>query len=36
MQGADMALLVTEPTLFGLHDLLAVQVARDVLGCPPW
>ncbi|HHX42713.1 MAG TPA: P-loop NTPase [Chloroflexi bacterium] len=35
LQGADMALLVTEPTLFGLHDLrLAVQVARDVLGLP--
>ena len=35
MHGADVALLVTEPTLFGLHDLkLAVQVARDVLGLP--
>lgn len=35
MQGADVALLVTEPTLFGLHDLkLAMQVARDVLGLP--
>lgn len=35
MEGADVALLVTEPTLFGLHDLkLAVQVARDVLRLP--
>jgi MinD superfamily P-loop ATPase len=33
MRGADFALLVTEPTPFGLHDLrLAVQVARDELG----
>jgi MinD superfamily P-loop ATPase len=35
MRGADFALLVTEPTPFGLHDLrLAVQVARDELGIP--
>jgi len=33
LSDADLALLVTEPTPFGLHDLkLAVQVARDVLG----
>jgi MinD superfamily P-loop ATPase len=33
LRGADVALLVTEPTPFGLHDLrLAVVVARDVLG----
>ncbi|MGC8838686.1 MAG: ATP-binding protein [Anaerolineae bacterium] len=33
MRGADFALMVTEPTPFGLHDLrLAVQVARDELG----
>ncbi len=32
---ADVALLVTEPTPFGLHDLqLAVNLARDVLGKP--
>lgn len=35
LRGADVALLVTEPTPFGLHDLqMAVQVARDVLGKP--
>jgi len=35
MRGADLVLLVTEPTPFGLHDLrLAVQVARDELGLP--
>ena len=35
MQGADVVLMVTEPTPFGLHDLrLAVQVARDELGIP--
>jgi MinD superfamily P-loop ATPase len=35
MRGADFALLVTEPTPFGLHDLrLAVEVARDELGIP--
>ena len=35
MRGADAALLVTEPTPFGLHDLrVAVQVARDELGLP--
>jgi len=35
MRGTDMALMVTEPTPFGLHDLrLAVQVARDELGLP--
>jgi MinD superfamily P-loop ATPase len=33
LRGANLALLVTEPTPFGLHDLkLAVEVARDVLG----
>jgi len=35
LQGADVALMVTEPTPFGLHDLrLAVQVARDELHLP--
>jgi MinD superfamily P-loop ATPase len=35
MMGADVVLLVTEPTPFGLHDLrMAVQVARDELGLP--
>ncbi|MFO7689118.1 MAG: hypothetical protein R6W83_00950 [Cryobacterium sp.] len=35
VRGADLVLLVTEPTPFGLHDLcLAVQVARDELGLP--
>jgi len=35
MRGADMVIMVTEPTPFGLHDLrLAVQVARDELGLP--
>lgn len=35
LRGADVALLVTEPTPFGLHDLqLAVAVARDALGLP--
>jgi MinD superfamily P-loop ATPase len=35
LEGADVALLVTEPTTFGLHDLqLAVEVARDELGLP--
>ncbi len=35
MRGADVVLLVTEPTPFGLHDLrVAVQVARDELGLP--
>jgi MinD superfamily P-loop ATPase len=34
MRGADLVLLVTEPTPFGLHDLrLAVQVAQE-LGLP--
>jgi len=33
--GADAALMVTEPTPSGLHDLrLAVEVARDELGPP--
>jgi MinD superfamily P-loop ATPase len=33
MREADLALMVTEPTPFGLHDLrLAVEVARDELG----
>jgi MinD superfamily P-loop ATPase len=35
MQGADVVLLVTEPTPFGLHDLKqAVKVARDEMGLP--
>lgn len=35
MHGADVVLLVTEPTPFGLHDLrMAVAVARDELGLP--
>jgi len=35
LRGADVALMVTEPTPFGLHDLrLAVEVARDELGLP--
>ncbi len=35
LQGSDFALLVTEPTPFGLHDLkLAVELARDELGLP--
>lgn len=35
MRGADVVLLVTEPTPFGLHDLrLAAEVARDELGLP--
>lgn len=35
LRGADIALLVTEPTPFGLHDLrLAVEVARDALHLP--
>ena len=35
LRGADVALLVTEPTPFGLHDLqLAVQLARGELGLP--
>jgi MinD superfamily P-loop ATPase len=35
MRGADYALLVTEPTPFGLHDLrLTVEVARDELRLP--
>jgi MinD superfamily P-loop ATPase len=35
MRGADLALMVTEPTPFGLHDLrLAVEVARGELGLP--
>jgi MinD superfamily P-loop ATPase len=35
MREADVALMVTEPTPFGLHDLrLAVEVARDELGLP--
>lgn len=35
LRDADVALLVTEPTPFGLHDLrMAVNVARDVLGLP--
>lgn len=35
LREADVALLVTEPTPFGLHDLrLAVNLARDVLHVP--
>jgi MinD superfamily P-loop ATPase len=35
MRGADLVLMVTEPTPFGLHDLrLAVEVARDELALP--
>ena len=35
LRGADYALLVTEPTPFGLHDLrMAVDVARGELGLP--
>jgi len=35
MRGADLVLMVTEPTPFGLHDLrLAVEVAREELGLP--
>ena len=35
VRGADVALLVTEPTPFGLHDLeQAVAVVRDALGIP--
>ncbi len=35
LRDADVALLVTEPTPFGLHDLrLAVQLARGELGLP--
>jgi len=35
LRGSDVALLVTEPTPFGLHDLdLAVRLARDELGLP--
>jgi len=35
MRGADMVLMVTEPTPFGLHDLrIAVEVARDELKLP--
>jgi len=35
LRGSDYALMVTEPTPFGLHDLaLAIEVARDVLGIP--
>ncbi len=35
LRGADVALMVTEPTPFGLHDLqVAVEVARGGLGLP--
>ena len=35
LRGSDHALLVTEPTPFGLHDLeIAVEIARDALGLP--
>ena len=35
LRGSDYALLITEPTPFGLHDLvIAVETARDELGLP--
>lgn len=35
LRGSDYALMVTEPTPFGLHDLkLAIEVAQDELGLP--
>ncbi len=35
LRGCDFALLVTEPTPFGLHDLeLALKVGREALGMP--
>lgn len=35
LRGSDYALMVTEPTPFGLHDLeIAVEVARQELGLP--
>jgi len=35
LRGSDLALLITEPTPFGLHDLeIAVQIARDELQLP--
>ena len=35
VRGADFALMVTEPTPFGLHDLrIAVEVIRDELHIP--
>lgn len=35
LKGADFALMVTEPTPFGLHDLrMAIDVARHELGIP--
>jgi MinD superfamily P-loop ATPase len=35
LREADLALMVTEPTPFGLHDLrMAVEVARGELGLP--
>ena len=35
LEDSDFALLVTEPTPFGLHDLkLAVELARDEMGLP--
>ena len=35
VKGADVAVLVTEPTPYGLHDLeQAVEVVRDALGIP--
>lgn len=35
LRGSDYAVLVTEPTPFGLHDLVvAVELARDELGLP--
>ncbi len=35
LRGADFALLVTEPTPFGLHDLkLVVQLAKEEMGLP--
>ena len=36
LQGADLLLLVTEPTAFGLHDLeLMVELGRGLSACRP-
>jgi MinD superfamily P-loop ATPase len=35
VRGADVVILVTEPTPYGLHDLeLSVEVVRDAMGLP--
>ena len=34
MKGADFVLLVTEPTPFGLHDLILAVEAVKILGIP--